>query len=155
MQTLHAETEIDAPAELVWRVVSDLPRYEQWNPFIVRAEGDLRTGARLDITIKAPGLRPVSFRPRILDLEPGRLVRWKGQLWIPGLFDGRHALSVEDLGEGRSRFTTHEDVSGVLTPLLTKTMRASQQGFEEMAAALAARVRQLGAGEATDGGQAS
>ncbi len=154
MQTLHAETEIDAPAELVWRVVSDLPSYEQWNPFIVRAAGELRVGARLDITIAAPGVRPATFRPRILDLEPGRLIRWKGQLWIPGLFDGRHALSVEDLGEGRSRFTTHEDVSGVLTPLLRKTMRASQQGFDEMAAALAGRARQLRTGEAPGGGPA-
>jgi hypothetical protein len=153
MQTLHATIEIDAPAKLVWGVVSDLPAYREWNPFIVSAAGDLRVGERLHVTIRAPGLRPVGFKPRILDYEPGRLLRWKGELLVPGLFDGRHALSVEALGDSRSRFTTHEDVGGLLTPFLKKTMRASQQGFEEMSRALAARVLQLRPGAAAGSGR--
>ena len=140
MQTLHASIDIDAPAERVWRVVTDFARYPEWNPFIVRAAGEQRVGGRLELTITAPDVRAVTFRPRVLDLEPGRLIRWKGKLWIPGLFDGRHALMVEPLDEGRSRFTTHEEVSGILVPVLGKVMRASQQGFELMAEALSRRV---------------
>ena len=142
MQTLHASTEIDAPADRVWRVVADFDRYAEWNPFIVRAAGEQRVGGRLDVTIRAPGVRPVRFKPRVLDLEPGRLIRWKGELWVPGLFDGRHALQVEELPDGTSRFTTHEDVSGILVPFLGKVMRASQEGFEQMAAALRRRVEE-------------
>ena len=144
MAILHAAVRIDAPAERVWEVVSDLTAYAEWNPFIVKASGDLRPGARLDITIAAPGMKPVSFRPRVLDLEQGHLVRWKGEYKIPGLFDGRHALIVDSLGAGSSRFTTHEEVSGVLLPFLGKVMRSSQQGFEDMAAALKRRVEGLG-----------
>jgi len=140
MQTLHASADIDAPAERVWSIVTDFARYPEWNPFIVRAAGEQRVGARLEVTIRAPDVRAVTFRPRVLDVEPGRLIRWKGQLWLPGLFDGRHALSVEPLDEGRSRFTTHEEVSGILVPVLGKVMRASQQGFEQMAEALRRRV---------------
>jgi len=140
MQTLHASADIDAPAERVWSVVTDFARYPEWNPFIVRAAGEQRVGARLEVTIRAPDVRAVTFRPRVLDVEPGRLIRWKGQLWLPGLFDGRHALSVEPLDEGRSRFTTHEEVSGILVPVLGKVMRASQQGFEQMAEALRRRI---------------
>lgn len=139
MKSLHAAIEIDAPAERVWQVVSDFGQYSDWNPFIVRAAGAARVGERLDITIAAPGMKPVSFRPRILDVEPGRLVRWKGEFKLPGLFDGRHALIVEALDHGRSRFTTHEDVSGVLLPFLGKVMAASQQGFELMARAVKER----------------
>jgi hypothetical protein len=142
MQTLHASIDIDAPADLVWRVVTDLDRYPEWNPFIVRASGEQRVGERLHVTIRAPGTRAVTFRPRILQLQPGRLLRWKGQLWVPGLFDGRHALVVEELPGGRSRFTTHEDVSGILLPFLGKVMRASQEGFEQMAQALRRRAEQ-------------
>ena len=140
MQTLHASTDIDAPAERVWRVVTDFARYPEWNPFIVRAAGEQRVGGRLELTITAPDVRAVTFRPRVLDLEPGRLIRWKGKLLIPGLFDGRHSLTVEPLDDGRSRFTTHEEVSGILVPVLGKVMRASQQGFELMAEALSRRV---------------
>jgi hypothetical protein len=140
MQTLHASIDIDAPAEQVWRVVTDFARYPEWNPFIVRASGEQRVGGTLELTITAPDVRAVTFRPHVLDLEPGRLIRWKGKLWIPGLFDGRHSLTVEPLDGGRSRFTTHEDVSGILVPVLGKVMRASQQGFELMAEALSRRV---------------
>jgi len=136
MKSLHAAVEIDAPAKRVWQIVSDFARYAEWNPFIVRAAGEPRVGERLHITITAPGMKPVSFRPRVLDVEPGRLIRWKGEFKLPGLFDGRHALIVEPLDGGRSRFTTHEDVSGILLPFAGKVMTASQQGFELMARAL-------------------
>jgi hypothetical protein len=139
MKSLHAAIEIDAPAERVWKVVSDFGQYSDWNPFIVRAAGAARVGERLDITIAAPGMKPVSFRPRVLDVEPGRLVRWKGEFKLPGLFDGRHALIVDALDGGRSRFTTHEDVTGLLLPFAGKVMTASQQGFELMAQAVKER----------------
>ncbi len=145
MQTLDASIEIEAPAERVWQVVADLSRYPEWNPFIIRAAGEFRPGARLDITIEAPGLRTVRFRPRVLDLDDGRLVRWKGRWYVPGLFDGRHALVVEPLGDGRSRFTTHEEVSGVLLPFLGKAMRASQDGFELLCRAVNRRAEELSA----------
>ena len=139
MKSLHAAVEIDAPAERVWQVVSDFARYPEWNPFIVRAAGVPRVGERLHVTIVAPGMKPASFRPRVLDFEPGRLIRWKGEFKLPGLFDGRHALIVEPLDGGRSRFTTHEDVSGIMLPFVGKVMTASQQGFELMAGALKER----------------
>jgi hypothetical protein len=139
MKSLHAAVDIDAPAERVWQVVGDFARYSEWNPFIVRATGEPRVGERLDITIAAPGMKPVSFRPRVLDVEPGRLVRWKGAFKLPGLFDGRHALIVDPLDGGRSRFTTHEDVTGILLPFVGKVMTASQQGFELMARAIKER----------------
>ena len=139
MKSLHAAIDINAPAERVWQVVSDFGSYADWNPFIVRAAGEARVGERLDITIAAPGMKPVSFRPRVLDVEPGRLIRWKGEFKLPGLFDGRHALIVDPLDGGRSRFTTHEDVTGVLLPFTGKVMTASQQGFELMARAVKER----------------
>ena len=80
-------------------------------------------------------MKPVSFRPRVLDVEPGRLIRWKGEFKLPGLFDGRHALIVDSLDGGRSRITTHEDVTGIPLPFVGRVMTASQQGFELMARA--------------------
>ena len=87
-------------------------------------------------------MRAVTFRPRVLDVQPGRLIGWKGKFLVPGLFDGRHALIVEPLGGERSRFTTHEEVGGILAPFLGKVMRASQQGFEQMAEAVRRRVEE-------------
>ncbi len=142
MQQLDAYSDIDAPPEKVWAVITDFDSFPEWNPFIIRASGSLRVGERLHVTLKVPEMRPVSFKPRLLDVEHGHLMRWKGITLLPGLFDGRHALSVEASADGRSRFRTHEDVTGILLPFLGRTMRRTQQGFELLAAAVKERAEQ-------------
>lgn len=142
MQTLDATIEIEAPAERVWEVITDFASYPQWNPFIIRAEGIPVEGARLRITIRAPGYRPVTFKPRVLRAVSGRELTWLGRTFLPGLFDGRHSLTMEALEESRTRFRTHEEVTGILLPVLGKVMRASQRGFEELCAAVKARAEE-------------
>lgn len=142
MQTLDAAIAIDAPATRVWEIIADLEHYTLWNPFITHAAGRFAVGERLDITIQAPGMKPVRFSPRVLEHEPGSLVRWKGRWLVPGLFDGRHALIVDPVDARRSRFTTHEDVSGLLLPFLGRVMKASQEGFEQFCRALKERAEQ-------------
>ena len=48
MSTLHASADIDAPADQVWRVVTDFARYPEWNPFIIHAAGEQRVGGKLE-----------------------------------------------------------------------------------------------------------
>jgi hypothetical protein len=142
MQTLDATIEIEAPAERVWEVITDFASYPQWNPFIIRAEGIPVDGARLRVTIRAPGYRAVTFRPRVLRAVSGRELTWLGRTFLPGLFDGRHSLTVEPLEESRARFRTHEEVTGILLPILGKVMRASQLGFEQFCTAVKARAEE-------------
>jgi hypothetical protein len=139
MQVLDASIEIDAPAERVWSILADTARYGEWNPFVTAVAGELREGADLKVTIRAPGRKPVTFAARVARLQPGREVRWRGRWFLPGLFDGDHALTVEPLDDGRSRFRTREEVTGLLLPLLGNAMRQSQQGFEELCRAVKAR----------------
>lgn len=56
MRHLEAHADIDAPPEKVWAVLTDLAAYPVWNPFIVRAAGELREGQRLRITQGFEGL---------------------------------------------------------------------------------------------------
>jgi hypothetical protein len=55
---------------------------------------------------------------------------------------------VEPLGDSRCRFTTHEEVTGILLPLLGGIMRDSQRGFEDFAAAVKARAEETAANPA-------
>ena len=42
MGTVRAEIEIDAPAERIFDILTDLPAYAEWNPFTPRVESTLR-----------------------------------------------------------------------------------------------------------------
>jgi uncharacterized protein YndB with AHSA1/START domain len=46
---IRSEIEIDARPEAVWAQLVDLAAYEQWNPFITRAEGAAEAGSRLSL----------------------------------------------------------------------------------------------------------
>jgi hypothetical protein len=58
--------------------------------------------------IQAPGSRIMGFQPTVLRAEPNRELRWRGRLWMPGLFDGEHSFIVEAHGPDRARFVQHE-----------------------------------------------
>jgi len=142
MQELNREIEIDAPPERVWAVITDFRAYPEWNPFIRRISGELREGARLEVRIEPPGARATTFKPTVLTVEPNRELRWLGRLLVPGIFDGEHSLGIEPLESSRTRFVQSERFSGVLVGLVKGTLKKTDAGFEQMNAALKARVEQ-------------
>jgi hypothetical protein len=140
MKEIHTEIEINAPAEKVWRVLTDFAAYPEWNPFVRRADGEVSVGARLVVTIQPSGAKGMSFRPTVLVADPNRELRWYGQLWFPGLFEGEHSFSIEPLGDQRVRFVHRERFTGILVPLLTRMLDGgTRHGFELMNQALKLR----------------
>lgn len=140
MKELHTELDISAPAERVWRLLTDFPSYPEWNPFIRRISGEPTTGARLEVRIEPPGGQGMTFKPTVLDAEPNRELRWLGRLLAPGLFDGEHSLAIEPLEENRVRFVQRETFRGLLVPLFSRGLdKNTRRGFEEMNRALKER----------------
>lgn len=141
MLELRTDTEIDAPVELVWRVLTDFDAFPEWNPFIRRIVGKAVEGSRLEVVLGASGTRPMRFRPRVLRVVPERELRWLGALGLPGLFDGEHIFELEALGPARTRFVQRERFRGIFLPFLRRSLeRDARRGFEEMNRALGERV---------------
>ncbi|WP_290651544.1 SRPBCC domain-containing protein [Aquisalimonas sp.] len=138
------EIHIQADPLAVWAVLLDFRAYPEWNPFIRSISGEADTGARLDVTIEPPGLRPMRFRPQVLRAMPARELSWLGRLGVPGLFDGEHRFMLEaDEERGGTRLLHREKFSGILLPLMWwLTARATRRGFEAMNQALKYRVEQ-------------
>ncbi len=140
MKELDSEIEIQAPAERVWQVLTDFAAFPEWNPFMRRASGQVKTGAQLDVYLQPQGAGGMRFRPTVLKAEPNNELRWLGHLLIPGLFDGEHILRIEPLGPDRVRFIQHEIFSGLLVPMLVRSLdRDTLRGFQEMNLALKTR----------------
>jgi hypothetical protein len=132
--------EIDAPPARVWEVLVDLPSYPQWNPFIVEAEGEVAEGETLSLQMALPGWKPMTIEPRLLVVEPGQELRWKGRLFLPGLFDGEHAFLLTPLEDGRTRVDHVEDFAGLLLPIAKGLIHAATvESFHALDAALAER----------------
>jgi len=142
MRELRSEIDIEAPPEPIWSVLTDFDGYPEWNPFMRSLAGRCEVGARLKVRIEPPGRRPMTFTPTIRAAASGRELRWLGRLFVPGLFDGDHRLEIEPLENGRSRFVQSESFSGLLVPVFSKTLAATQRGFEEMNVALKRRVEE-------------
>ncbi len=140
MNELHSEIEIDAPAELVWHLLTAFASYPRWNPFIRTISGQPTKGERLEVRLEPPGGRAMTFKPKILKAEPNRELRWLGHLLVPGLFDGEHSFIIQPLEENRVRFVQREAFKGVLVPLFAGSLdENTQRGFEEMNRALKVR----------------
>jgi hypothetical protein len=137
--------EIDAPPARVWAVLTDFAAYPEWNPFIRRISGELHAGAKLEVRITPPRGRAMTFKPTVRAVEANRELRWLGRLLLPGIFDGEHSLRIEPLDGGRSRFVQAERFSGLLVWLVKGTLAKTEAGFEQMNAALKARVEQTSA----------
>jgi hypothetical protein len=140
MKELHSEIDIDAPAERVWHLLTDFASYPQWNPFIRRISGEPNRGERLEARIEPPGGQGMTFKPKVLNAEPNRELRWLGHLLVPGLFDGEHSFTIQPLEENRVRFVQREAFKGLLVPLFARSLETNtQRGFEEMNRALKER----------------
>jgi hypothetical protein len=133
------QVEIAAPPARVWEVLTRFEDYPSWNAFLPEVTGELREGARLRVRIVMPGSRTMKVRPRLLRVVPGRELRWKGRLLVPGLFSGEHAFLLEPAAGG-THFVQRERFRGLLLPLLRGMLeRGARPGFEQMNRALKAR----------------
>lgn len=138
--TMKREVVINAPADRVWSVLTDVEAYPEWNPFFVKAEGKLAVGNELDVTMQPVGKSAQSFSPEILELEPRRKLVWRGRLGIPGLFDGTHYFFIEPVSASSVKFRQREEFSGIFVPFVG--FDPYEKGWEKMNAALKRRVEQ-------------
>jgi len=143
MKELRSEIEIQASDERVWQLLTDFPRFPHWNPFLRRASGELKPGARLEVFMQPSGARGMTFQPTIVKVDPKCELRWLGHLFIPGLFDGEHIFTIEPLEANRVRFVQRERFTGILVPLLAHMLETdTRRGFEEMNQALKVQAEQ-------------
>jgi hypothetical protein len=135
--TLQASIQVNATPQRVWAVLTDLPGYRRWNPFIISSSGTVRTGATLTNRMHdATGT--TTFTPVIQVVEPGRELRWIGRVGPGGIFDGQHTFTIQRLGPGRVLFTQRENFTGVAVPFFEGRLHADTlPQFRAMNAALA------------------
>ena len=104
--------EIDRPQEEVWAYVDDVQKQPQWQASLVASrivsDGPTRVGTRFVQTRQIPG-GAREMTNEITDYDPPRMSSWNG---LDGPFRSAGTVTVEPLGESRSRVTVEFDLIG-------------------------------------------
>ncbi len=144
MKEIRTEITINAPADKVWKALTDFDSYPSWNPFVKYVKGNVAVKGKIETKIEPPGKSAMTFKPTVLKFDQNKELRWLGHLIIPGLFDGEHIFELKDNGNGTTSFVQREQFRGILIPLFTKMLDVNtKQGFEAMNMALKERVEKM------------
>ena len=98
--------EIGAPASVVWGILTDLPRYGEWNPFCVRAESTLELGAPVKMSL-VNYANPGDLMPNtefVCAFEPERLLSWELPYDPAWPYPARRDQMIESLGASRCQY---------------------------------------------------
>jgi hypothetical protein len=141
MKQIETRVVINASPEQVWATLTDFQAYPDWNPFIVKLKGKPAVGTTLEAHLKLGNKAPQVFKPEVLVAQVGSKFRWRGKLFVRGLFDGEHYFKLRPLKDGQTELTQGERFSGLLSgPIMRMIHAETVQGFELMNRALRARV---------------
>jgi hypothetical protein len=134
---------IQAPAEVIWEVISDLKSWEQWCVLYPKASGEIRIGSVLDITLALPGQAEQQIKPTVMEWVPNEQLHWKLTL-LGGLVRTIRYFEIESLAEASCIVSNGEYIGGLMGPRLGKRMsRNIYRAFVEMNEALKARAEAL------------
>jgi hypothetical protein len=140
MIELVCSVDIQAPAEVVWRLLTDLPRFQEWNPFIREASGQIRAGGVVRVRVRPSLAIPLVFHAEVLQCQERRELRWRGHFLAPWLASGEHTFTLQPQAAGAVRFVQREVFGGALPGLVGGLLeREARRGFEAMNRALKAR----------------
>jgi hypothetical protein len=130
MKNIQTEILINTDITKVWDVLMNFDNYPKWNPFITSISGEPKLGSRLTVSIKPPGGKGMTFKPRVLAFEINKELRWLGHLLFTGFFDGEHKFELIDNGNGTTSFKQSEKFKGIFVGLLN--LENTQKRFEAM-----------------------
>jgi hypothetical protein len=139
-RSVTSEVCIDAAPERVWQVLTDFPRYPDWNPFTAPVQARLLEGEAVTLTVHMLRRRPLTQVEYLHDLIESRRLCWGMVMGHPALLTASRVQTLEPLATGGTRYRSEDRLSGWLSPLVLALYGAAmQRGFDAMAAALKTR----------------
>ncbi|MCB9487359.1 MAG: SRPBCC domain-containing protein [Deltaproteobacteria bacterium] len=102
--------------------------------------GTPKVGEKVTVTLQPPGGNGMDISPNVINVDAPREFRWKGKLFVKGIFDGEHVFRFEQTGDATTHFIHEEFFGGIFKGLImAKIWDSTEQGFREYNEALKAR----------------
>ena len=125
------EVNIQAVAERVWRLLTDAEGFPRWNSTVTGIDGEIGEGERLRLHV--PGTDR-TFTPRVSGVVPRQRMTWTGG--FAPVFKGVRTFVLTPRSDGSTDFAMAEEFSGLMVPLVKRSMPDLGPVFERFASDL-------------------
>lgn len=129
MRAYEATAVINAAPEQVWRVLTDIAAWPDWNSGVTKVDGRLTLGEKLSITVEANPRR--TFPVKVVTLTAPERIVFRGGMPL-GLFTGERTYTLQSDGSG-TRFTMREQYTGPLAAMIFKSIPDLRPSFQQFA----------------------
>jgi hypothetical protein len=136
MKSFATAITIRARPEAIWAILTDAAGYPQWNSTVAKIDGRIAAGEKVTVHAKATPGR--AFPLKVTEFVPARKMLWTGGMPL-GLFTGRRSYTLTPTSQGEVEFAMREEFSGLLAPLITRSIPDLQPAFDTFAADLKRR----------------
>lgn len=123
---------IQAPPQRVWSLLTSAADFPRWNSTVDSIEGEIALGQRL--VLRVPIAPKRTFKPRVTAFEPDRRMEWSDG--AAPMFRGVRTFTLSPSGDGGTDFSMVEVLSGIMLPLIKKSLPDFGPPFERYAADL-------------------
>ena len=141
MKAFATRTVIRAPAERIWAILTDAAAYPSWNSTVERVTGRIALGQKVTVYTRASPGR--AFPLRVTEFAPNRRMVWAGGMPF-GLFNGTRTYALTPRAASEVEFSMREEFSGLMAPLISRSIPDLQPAFEQFAADLKGRAEREG-----------
>lgn len=141
---IDRSVEIAAPAGVVWEVITDLPAYGQWNPFVPECHSTLQPGTSIEMRVNLGGRNPRRQVEWMTAYEPNLGFSYRMKPVPLGALSSARTHRIEPVSTTHCRYHSHFELMGWLMPLVRLVMLDRlDAGFEGMAQGIRRRAEQL------------
>jgi hypothetical protein len=124
-------TRIAASPERVWAVLTEIEEWARWTATITSIEGEMSVGNK--VKLRVPGVDR-TFGPKVAALEPNRRLVWSDG--AAPMFKGTRTYTLAPSTNGTTDFAMVEVFTGILLPLIKKSLPDFRPPFERFTADL-------------------
>ncbi len=139
MKVYEVRRRIDAEPAEVWARLTDAERLVAAGTGIQRIDGRIEPGSRF--TLWSAAVPERGFKTRVRTMEAPRRMVWEGGL-PGGLFRGVRTFTLAPV-DGGTDFAMREEFTGLLLPLIWRSMPDLQPSFDVFADGLARATEEL------------
>lgn len=130
MTRYTVERHIAASPSTIWSLLTDASSYEKWNEAVLEIEGPIALGETVRVRSVVNPKR--TFSVEVSEFDAPSTMVWSDGMPL-GLFKGVRTYTIRPAPDGGSTFAMEEVFSGLLEPLISRSIPDMSESFEQFA----------------------